>query len=86
MGRDSIPEDSASIANWVFKKLWVKTRDVLSAPLSLYCMVQCVDSSNIMLSNFFGYLFIHLNMFVLDCMFSKGIELLDWGRKVKSLK
>ena len=27
MGRDSIPEDSASIANWVFKKLWVKTRD-----------------------------------------------------------
>ena len=27
MGWDNIPEDSASIANWVFKKLWVKTRD-----------------------------------------------------------
>ena len=26
MGWDSIPEDSASIANWVFKKLWIKTK------------------------------------------------------------
>ena len=27
MGWDSIPEDSASIANWVFKKLWIKMQD-----------------------------------------------------------